>query len=120
MAEPRRADGERGRQLDRLVGLVRERGDPHRDVDVGRREHADVVELAQQARRMARAADVEEVELDHAGTPRSSRSLSATTSRAGGRHENTPHGVPPTAGVSGPVIPRTNRYRTPARWRSGS
>ena len=109
MPEARRADGERGGEHDRLLGLGRERGDPQRDMDVGGGEHADVVERAQQPGRVAGAADVEEVELGHAGTPASSSSLSATTSRAGGRHANTPHGVPPTVGVSGPVIPRTNR-----------
>ena len=32
-----------------------------------------------------------------------------TFNAAGGRHEKTPHGVPSIVGVSGPVMPRTNR-----------
>ncbi len=91
--------------------------DAHRDVDVGRGEHAGVVEGTQQSGRVVRAADVVwivaarfvEVDRAHPPTPRSSTSLSATTSAAGGRQAKTPHGVPSTVGVSGPVIPRTNR-----------
>ena len=82
-----------------------------RDVDVGRRQHADVIERAQQPGRVAGAADVVRVvfgERAHA-LPRSRTSLRATTSGAGGRQANTPHGVPSTVGVVGPVIPRTNR-----------
>ena len=111
MPEPRRADGERGRQRDGLVGLAGERGEPRGDVHVGRGQHADVVELAQQPGRADRAADVERV--DHSASPASSTSLSATTNEAGGRHANTPDS-------GAPVIPRTNRYSTPARLRAGS
>jgi hypothetical protein len=122
VAEARRADRERRRERDRLVVLAGNHGEADRDVDVGRREHADVIERAQEPGRVAGAADVVGVvfgERAHA-VPRSRTSLSATTSGAGGRQAKTPHGVPPTVGVSGPVIPRTNRYSTPARWRSGS
>jgi len=99
--EPRRADGERRRQHHRLVVLTGERRQPGGDVHVGGREHARVVELAQQAGGLDG-----DPSLGHA---RSSASLNAVTSVAGGRQANTPHGVPSTTGVSGPTIPRTNR-----------
>ena len=89
----------------------RERGEPPRDVDVGGGEHAGVVELAQQAGR-ARAARRRR-RSSHAA--RSSTSLSAAHQR--GRRPPGEHAAaaPSTTGVSGPVIPRRNRYRTPAR-----
>ncbi len=104
MAEPRRPHRERHRERHRRVLLP---GEPAGDVDVGRGEHAGVVERAQQAGRGAGEPDVEAVLGDHA--PPSSTSLSAVTSAAGGFHANTPHGVPSTTGVSAPRMPRTNR-----------
>ena len=119
VAEPRAADGERGAERDPVVLLAGERAQTHRDVDVGGRQHADVVERAQQPRGAARAPRVVHVDLDqrrsdHRACPQSNRSLSAATSAPGGRHANTPHGSPSTTGVSGPIIPRRKRYSTPA------
>ena len=111
VAEARPAHGERRGQRDLLVGVARQRRQPAGDVDVGGMEHAGRVEVVQEAGRAGRAADVEEIGLReaHAPSPRSSTSLSATTSAPGGRHAKTPHGVPSTAGVSGPTIPRRKR-----------
>ena len=111
VTEPGPADGEGGGQRDQRVVLSRQRGEPDRHVHVGGDEHAGVVERLQRGRRAQRAADVERVgdELAHPALPRSSTSLSACTSPAGGRHANTPHGAPPTRGTSAPVIPRRNR-----------
>ena len=109
--EPRRPHRERRRQHDRLVALPREPREPPRDVHVGGREHARLVERRQRARGAARDPRVEAVELAdlvHAA-PRSSTSLSSSTSAAGGCQENTPQRCPSTTGVSGPVMPRTNR-----------
>ena len=127
--DARGAHGQRRGEHDRVVRLVDQRGEAVRDVDVGGREHARVVELEQQPGGAAREADVEAVALvdrGHASAPTvrgpdlpwSSTSLSASTSAADGCHVNTPHGTPSTTGVSGPVIPRMNRYSTPARLRS--
>ncbi len=119
--EPRRADREGRGQRDRLVALARQRRQPRGDVHVGGREHAGVVELAQQSGgldgdpRLAHASLRSPSGLAERRRPRessgarSSASLNAVTSAAGGRQANTPHGVPSTTGVSGPTIPRTNR-----------
>ena len=111
VAEARPAHGERRRQRDLLVVVAGERRQPARDVDVGGVEHAGGVEVVQQAGRAGRAADVEEIVLReaHAPSPRSSTSLSATTSALGGRQAKTPAGVPSTVGVSRPTIPRRKR-----------
>ena len=118
--EARGAHGEGGGQHHGVVRLADEPAEARRHVDVGRRQHAGVVELEQQPGGAAREADVEAVALadgGHAPSPRSSTSLSAATSAADGCQVNTPHGTPSATGVSGPVIPRRNRYRTPARLR---
>ncbi len=122
VAEARPADGQRDGERERQVRLAaRERGQSQRHVDVGCGEHAGVIELAQRRGRLAHAASVMQVGgLDHGAPPRSSTSLSATTKPGGGFHANTPHGLSPTTGVAGPLIPRKKRYRTPARLRSGS
>ena len=116
VAEPRGAHGERRGEGDRRVGLAGDRGETRGDVDVGRREHADVIECPQEPGRVAGAADVVRIVRPRVFGERvmpallaSRTSLRATTSGAGGRQANTPHGVPSTVGVSGPVIPRTNR-----------
>ena len=117
--DARRAHGERGSQQNGIIGSADQLGETPRDVDVSGRQHAGVVELEQQPGRAAREAGVEALdEVGHALSPRSRTSLSASTSAGDGCQVNTPHGVPSTTGVSGPVIPRTNRYRTPARLRS--
>src|SRR6185312_8641004 len=105
------ADGERRRQRDLLVGLTGERREPARDVDIGGVEDAGGVEVVQQSGRARRAADIEEIVFReaHSASPRSRTSLSATTSALGGRQAKTPAGVPSTAGVSGPTIPRRKR-----------
>ena len=126
--QARSADGERRGEEHRLVGLAGELGQAERDVDVGRDEHSGLVERAQETGRAGHLADVIRIALDrrdrhvgHDGAPPASRaSLKAETSTADGCHENTPHRIPSTTGVSGPVIPRTNAYATPARLRSGS
>ena len=119
MPDTRGAHCERGSQQNGIICSADQLGEPSRDVDVGGRQHAGVVELEQQPGRSAREACVEALDdVGHALSPRSRTSLSASTSAGDGCHVNTPHGVPSTTGVSGPVIPRTNRYRTPARLRS--
>ena len=121
MAEPRPAHGQRGGERDPLVGLARERGEPARDVDVGRGEHARLVEGRQQAGGGDRAARV--VAVDHAAAsslPASSSADSSVTSAGSGFQAKTPQRPPAVTGVSGPSIPRTKRYRTPAMSRPGS
>jgi hypothetical protein len=88
------ADGERGRQQDRLPLLAAEPGQTQGDVHVGGGEDAGLGELPQQTVR---------ADGDH-GRP-ASRSDSAGTSPCGGVQENTPA----PAGVAAPAIPRTNR-----------
>ena len=96
------------------------------DVDVGGGEDAGDVERPAAARwpagrgerRPGRAAA--QCRPRQPSRPRSRRSLVATTRAPDGRHANTPHGPPSTTGVSGPTMPRRNRYSTPARWTSGS
>ena len=97
VAVPRPAHGERGRQRHRLVLLAGQLGEPAGDVQVGRRQHAGLVELAQQA-----GGAEDQSRIAHAA-PVSSTSLSAVTSSPDGCQANTP------AGDCGPVIPRTNR-----------
>ncbi len=127
VSDPRRADGEGGSEDYLLVGLAAERREPERDVDVGGRQHARVVERPQQTGRVQGAAGVERVgERAHWATSRCSRSelaresapadfppsnasLRAVTSAASGCQPQTPHGVPSTTGVSAPVIPRRKR-----------
>ena len=117
--DARGAHGECGGEQNGIIGSADKLGQPPRDVHVGGREHAGVVELEQQPGRSAGEACVEALgDVGHAPSPRSRTSLSAPTSAGDGCHVNTPHGVPSTTGVSGPVIPRTNRYKTPARLRS--
>src|SRR5690606_41868457 len=56
----------------------------------------------------------------HARPPSSSVDR-ATTRPGGGVQATTPYGAPSgPRGVSGPAMPRTNRYAPPARSRSGS
>ena len=113
------AHREGGGQQNGIVGSADQAGEAARHVDVGGGEHAGVVELEQQPGRPAREAGVEALgDVGHAPSPRSRTSLSASTSAGVGCQVKTPHGTPSTSGVSGPVIPRTNRYRTPARLRS--
>ena len=94
-----------------LVVLAGERGEPPRDVHVGRREHAGLVERAQQpggaARERGRRTDRPSIALTRA--PPVEHVAERPTSAAGGRQANTPHGVPSTTGVSGPAMPRRNR-----------
>ena len=79
-----------------------------RDVHVGGREHAGVVERAQQAGG-ARTRGDRRTASRHARVPVEHVAQRGRPARRGGRHANTPHGVPSTTGVSGPIIPRTNR-----------
>ena len=113
VAEPGTANREGCGESHRLVGLAAEVGQSQRYMHVGCRQHAGVVELAQQPGRAAHATDVERIRLGHehghAVLPPSRTSLSASTNSFDGRHANTPHGVPSTVGVSGPTIPRRNR-----------
>ena len=88
MTEARPADGERGSEDHRLVLFSRQLGQPARDVEVGGREHARLVELAQRA-----GGAQDEARVAH---PVSSTSLRAATSSPGGRQENTPPGAPRT------------------------
>jgi hypothetical protein len=123
--EARRANGERRGEPHRLIVLAGQRSESLRDVDVGGDQHARDVELAQQPGRARYPANVEGIALDHYElighhVAPSSASLSASTRPSGGRQAKTPHARPSTTGVSGPVIPRTNRYKTPPRLRSGS
>src|SRR6202012_816437 len=56
-----------------------------------------------------------------APAPWSNRSLSASTSAAGGFHDHTPGAVSPTDGTgSTALMPRTKRYSTPPRWVAAS
>ena len=104
-------------------GLVVDAGhsaEPEGDVDIGGGEHAGAVELGEQPGRPERHPGIEQIGVSHAAcTPVSRRSLTATTSAGGGDHENTPHGCPSTRGTTAPVIPRRNRYSTPARCSPG-
>jgi hypothetical protein len=114
VTEPRTADRERRREPYRLILFASQVCQPPRDVHIGRREHSGVIELAQQPHRAARTSDVERVrggrfERGHDNSPRSSTSLSFSTSAFDGSQANTPHGVPATVGVPAPVIPRRNR-----------
>ncbi len=124
--------GEPHRQEHPLVALAAQPAEPLRDVDVRRGEHPGAVELAQGARGPHREARVVRHEVGragrrghgraggaHRGLP-SSRSDSSVTNAVGGRQPSTPHGVPSTAGVVGPAMPRTNRYSAPPRCASGS
>ena len=124
VAEPRRADGQRHRQRHLVVGLGGDRREPPCHVHVGGGQHPRLVEDAQQAGGVDGEARLERIAIGdgdrHRCVPASSASLSAWTSAAGGRQPNTPHGLPSMTGVPSPVIPRTNRYTTPARSRSGS
>jgi hypothetical protein len=90
--EPRAADGQRGREQHPLARLAGERGEPLRHVHVGRRQHAGGVELAQDAGDAGGERGVHR--------PRSSTSLSASTTDPEGRQANTP---------PSPVMPRRNR-----------
>ena len=117
---PRRADRQRRGQRDRLVGLARQRRQPHGHVDVGGGQQPDGVERLQQPVRAHGAAAVERVQLRRAHTPSSSSLSSSSTSAAGARHVKTPHGCPSTTGVSAPIMPRMNRYSTPPRCVAGS
>ena len=107
------ADGQRGREQRVLVLLLCELREAEGDVDVGGGQHSRLVEGAQDAGGapyVAGVVEVDRVERAHVvPPPRSSRSLSASTSGAGGRQAKTPHGCPSTRGVPGPVIPRRNR-----------
>ena len=76
------------------------------DVHVARRL-AELAGETDEAVMLAAALAVRGPRLGHAS--RSSASLNAVTSAPGGRHANTPQRAPSTTGVSGPVIPRTNR-----------
>jgi hypothetical protein len=109
--DPGSADGEGGREDDALIPFTDELRQPLRDVDVGGREHADVVELPQQLGRAPGAAHVERIDVEqrHVALRPSRMSLSPSTSGFGGSQANTPHGAPSTAGVSVPSMPRTNR-----------
>lgn len=130
-------DGERDGEQHPVVVLAREPAEPQRDAHVGGRDHARDVER-RQARRHAdgepRVALVDRVARRRSGGPErrpgsgrgharppSSRADRATTSPGGGLQATTPYGVPSgPRGVSGPAMPRTNRYAPPARSRSGS
>ena len=128
MAEPRTAHGQRDRQQDRLIGLTAEPAELTGDVHVGGGDDAGLVELAQQTRGLHREARLEGVALgrgDGVGAhlrppPSSSASLSAGTSPGGAGQPKTPVRPSSTTGPSAPVIPRTNRYTTPARLTAGS
>ena len=110
VAEPRGAHGERRRERDRLVGLAGDRG---------RRtatwtSAAASTPMSLNARSSPGAWRARRTSYGSSGAVpasalmrrlRSSTSLSATTSGAGGRQANTPHGVPSTVGVSRPGHP---------------
>ena len=104
MAEPRGPDREGRRELRGRIVDAGQRAQADRDVDVRGREDARLVELAQEVRRRARAADVERVgdELGHA--PASRTSLRSRTRSGEGRQAKTPE-----PGAAGPVIPRMKR-----------
>ena len=131
-AEPHRADRQRQREQHPLVGLAGQPAEPGGDVHVGGVEHAGGVELGEQPGARERASraspgstapgpgadrSARRAARRSSRSP-SSRSDSSTTSAGGGRQPKTPHGTPSTTGVSGPHMPRTNRYSTPPRWRS--
>jgi hypothetical protein len=109
--QARSADGEGRGQRHPVVLTARQPGEPNADVDVGGAQDTGVVEDAQRGGDAQRQPRVEGVEgeLAHGRPPRSSTSLSALTSAPGGRHANTPHGIPSTRGTFAPVIPRRNR-----------
>lgn len=122
-AQPGGPDRERRSQQDPLVPIAEKRPQPSRHVNVGRGQHACVVEDTQEARRVPHVQRVIGIHPGSGtagthGRPRSSRSLSASTRAPGGLQENTPQRWPPTLDVAAPVIPRRKRYRTPARLRS--
>ncbi len=119
MTEPRPADRERDREQHRLVALAGERAEPPRDVDVGRRQHPGVVELAQRPGGGGASRGVEQVAPGRARgrgpDPRSRAPHPAVEDVAqrrdqpgGGRQANTPRDTPSRTAAA-PVIPRTNR-----------
>ena len=61
------------------------------------------------ARRTEKGSAIARGDVGHALVPWSSRSLSRSIRRPGGRHAKTPQRSPSTIGVDGPVIPRRNR-----------
>ena len=124
VAQPRRTGGEGGPQLGRIVARAAQPGQAARHLDVGHGQHARFVERAQDALGAERRPGVEGVRVlvtvHSRTTPRSKRSLNAPTRATGGRHDQTPQGTPSTRSSTRALMPRTNRYRTPPRCRSGS
>jgi hypothetical protein len=113
VSQPRSAHGQRDRESHRVALHPNQPGQPRRDVYVRRRQQPDLVERTQQPRCADRPARFERIcDRAHAEPPRSSTSLSATTSGPGGRQANTP-------ASASPAMPRRNRYRTPAKCRPG-
>ncbi len=107
-------DGESCGKQHCVVGLAAQPAERRCDVDVGGDQHSGGVELAEQTLRPSRQPHVVKIvvlilEQHRHGAPRSSRADTSSTSAAGGCQENTPHGTPPTTGVSGPHMPRRNR-----------
>ena len=91
-----------------------------RHVDVRRDDHPCLVEGAQQSRRTACKLDSPTprrriAESCHFCDPLSKRSLSSSIIAAGGHHDHTPQGWPSAVGNIGLLMPRRNRYRTPAK-----
>ena len=110
-------------QRDDFAAFARLRRQPGRHVHIGGVQNPGIIEGPQQPAGIDRAAPMQGIvghDRAHRGDPLpSSSSEIASTRSDGGRQLNTPAGCPSTTGVSGPHIPRRNRYTTPPRCRSG-
>lgn len=108
---PHRAHGQRRDEQHLLGRLPAQPAQPERDMHVGGRQHARLVEHAQQT-----GPPLRQLNRGHRPSSPASNADSATIKSTGGFQSKTPQ----PAGVRGPIMPRTNRYRAPPRWRAGS
>ena len=122
--EPGRTHRQRDREQHRSSGSPAKPAEPRRDLDVGRRRARRRVEFAQQARAPRDAPHVVGVVLlgdrAHPAAPVERRHSARSTSPRRPPARTRPQARPSSHRVPGPVIPRTNRYSTPARCASGS
>ena len=110
-----RAHHQRHRQRDRSSVSLRQRGEPLRHMHIGGSSTPASLNVCSRPRRARRCA----IQVVMPPPAPSSRSDSAVISAAGGCQLNTPAGWPSTTGVSGPHMPRRNRYSTPPRCCAG-
>ena len=112
VTQARTTRGERHAEPHDIVHCAAQAGQAEGDVHVGRCQDPSHVERVQQPAGAVGEGSVEAiqpVENRHVGAPRSKRSLSDSTSCAGGRQDHTPQGQSSTRAGSTALIPRTNR-----------